>query len=169
MPPRPSLLAAAALLFAGLALPGVASAGDDPYGDIAPKKETTRLAVAPADGGDLLQLLQPIRFTTGSTTIATISTLVIQDVAAVLKDHAEWTKVEIGGHTDSVGSAEKNLELSQGRVQVVHLVEPLEQLAGYEIHDVIGDVGPGHQRRMAAEAGHVVGQAVGIAGDVVDL
>lgn len=104
------------LLVPSLAL---AQGKDDPYGEPAENEAPSRLASAPAEGSDLLVLLQPIRFTTGSTEIATISKLVLMDVAAVLNEHPEWTKVDIGGHTDSVGAAEANRVLSQGRAESV--------------------------------------------------
>ena len=105
------------------AVPGRAQTKDDPYAEesakTTPVPEPERLARSPAAGSNLLVLLQPIRFTIGSTEIATISRLVLVDVAAVLNEHPEWTSVHIGGHTDSVGPAETNLALSLGRAKAV--------------------------------------------------
>lgn len=101
------------LLFA---VPAVAD--DDPYGDLAPAPEA-RLAQPPADGSDLLRLFQPVKFLSGKTELATISRLVLQDVAAIITEHPEWTSIEIGGHTDAVGAAAANLALSQGRAEAV--------------------------------------------------
>jgi outer membrane protein OmpA-like peptidoglycan-associated protein len=114
---RPALLAVA-LLAPSLALAG---SKDDPYGDSSAEEEpaSTRLALAPDEGSNLIQLLQPIKFTTASTEIAMISKLVLLDVAAVIEEHPEWTKIDIGGHTDSVGAADKNHVLSQGRAEAV--------------------------------------------------
>jgi len=92
---------------------------DDPYGDLAPAKEEARLAQVPAEGSDLLRLFQPVKFLSGKTELATISRLVLRDVAAVINEHAEWTSIEIGGHTDATGAAAANLALSQGRAEAV--------------------------------------------------
>ena len=92
---------------------------DDPYGDLAPAKEEARLAQVPAEGSDLLRLFQPVKFLSGKTELATISRLVLQDVAAVINEHEEWTSIEIGGHTDATGAAAANLALSQGRAEAV--------------------------------------------------
>lgn len=99
-----------------LATPALA---DDPYGDLAPAKEEARLAQPPAEGSDLLRLFQPVKFLSGKTELATISRLVLQDVAAVINEHPEWVSIEIGGHTDAVGAAAANLALSQGRAEAV--------------------------------------------------
>ncbi len=111
------------LLVLALLVPALAFAQgkDDPYGDAPPAEESepSRLALVPEEGSDLLRLLQPIRFTTGSTEIATISKLVLGDVAAVLNEHPEWTRIDIGGHTDAVGADAENLALSQGRAEAV--------------------------------------------------
>ena len=44
---------------------------------------------------------------------------VLRQVAGVLLEHPELTRVEIAGHTDNVGDAAYNLDLSQRRVETV--------------------------------------------------
>ena len=43
----------------------------------------------------------------------------LDDVAAVLRDHPEITKIQIEGHTDSRGGAAANKKLSQDRANAV--------------------------------------------------
>jgi outer membrane protein OmpA-like peptidoglycan-associated protein len=52
-------------------------------------------------------------------TIQTRSFGLLDQVAAVLKNNAQITKVRIEGHTDSDGSDESNMKLSQARVDSV--------------------------------------------------
>jgi len=62
--------------------------------------------------------LQNINFDTGRSTILPESEPVLDEVGNIL---ARWPelKIEIGGHTDSRGSAAKNAELSKGRARAV--------------------------------------------------
>jgi len=59
-----------------------------------------------------------VTFDTGKTTIKPDSAKTLDDAAAALKLAADL-KVEVGGHTDNVGTADANLKLSQGRAQAV--------------------------------------------------
>jgi OOP family OmpA-OmpF porin len=59
-----------------------------------------------------------VTFETGKATITPDSAKLLDDAAAALKAAADL-KVEVGGHTDAVGSAEANLKLSEERAQAV--------------------------------------------------
>jgi OmpA-OmpF porin, OOP family len=48
-----------------------------------------------------------------------VSDPLLDEVAGVLKDHPELSKVEVQGHTDSRGSAALNKKLSQDRAESV--------------------------------------------------
>ena len=59
-----------------------------------------------------------VNFDTGKSTINPDSTKTLDDAAAALKA-AGALKVEVGGHTDNVGTPEANIKLSQDRAQAV--------------------------------------------------
>ncbi len=59
-----------------------------------------------------------IYFSFGSATLRPESTPVLEDIAALLRGNAEW-RLRIGGHTDSIGDAVRNLSLSQRRAAAV--------------------------------------------------
>ena len=61
---------------------------------------------------------QGILFDTGKSNIKPESTPTLKKIAATLKQHADL-KVEIQGHTDNVGQAAANLQLSQARAEAV--------------------------------------------------
>jgi outer membrane protein OmpA-like peptidoglycan-associated protein len=64
-------------------------------------------------------ILQQVQFKTASDVILPASDDLLQQVAAVLKEHPELTKLEIQGHTDSRGNAAYNQALSQRRAASV--------------------------------------------------
>lgn len=59
-----------------------------------------------------------VNFDTGKATIRPDSAKTLDDAATALKS-VPGMKVEVGGHTDDVGTAEANLKLSQERAQAV--------------------------------------------------
>jgi outer membrane protein OmpA-like peptidoglycan-associated protein len=59
-----------------------------------------------------------VNFDTGKTTIKPDSAKTLDDAAAALKLAADL-KVEVGGHTDNVGTPEANQKLSEGRAKAV--------------------------------------------------
>ncbi len=60
-----------------------------------------------------------INFATDSDVIEASSTALLAEIADVMLRNAQLTKVEIQGHTDNVGSADHNLDLSQRRADAV--------------------------------------------------
>ena len=66
-----------------------------------------------------LELVERVYFDTSKTTIKTASYGLLDEVAQVLSQNPQVKKVVIEGHTDSVGGADKNMKLSQGRAEAV--------------------------------------------------
>jgi len=60
-----------------------------------------------------------INFATDSDVIEASSTALLTEIADVMLRNPQITKVEIQGHTDNVGSADHNLDLSQRRADAV--------------------------------------------------
>jgi outer membrane protein OmpA-like peptidoglycan-associated protein len=63
--------------------------------------------------------LPTVNFATNSATLTTNSRAVLTEAAAILLRHPTL-KFKVAGYTDSVGTAEKNLELSRSRAFNVH-------------------------------------------------
>ncbi len=63
-------------------------------------------------------VLKGIEFDTGKSTIKSQSTMVLDEVVAVLMKNPSL-KVEVQGHTDNVGTQENNQALSQRRAEAV--------------------------------------------------
>ena len=59
-----------------------------------------------------------IEFPTGKSEVSKQYIPVLEEVCAILKKHGEW-KLRIEGHTDKVGSAERNRRLSLQRAEAV--------------------------------------------------
>jgi len=62
-----------------------------------------------------LQILDQVKFVTGSARLSRASNKLLDNVARVLISHPEIWKVKVEGHTDNVGNSEKNMKLSQDR------------------------------------------------------
>jgi OOP family OmpA-OmpF porin len=62
---------------------------------------------------------EKIHFNTGSAEIAEQSHPILNEIAGVLREHAEIGKIRIEGHTDNVGPAAVNRRLSQQRADAV--------------------------------------------------
>jgi outer membrane protein OmpA-like peptidoglycan-associated protein len=67
---------------------------------------------------DQIVIKQRINFATGKATILPDSFVVLDDVAAAMKDYPK-IRVEIGGHTDNVGDDTQNQRLSKDRADAV--------------------------------------------------
>ncbi len=70
-------------------------------------------------------ILEQVNFATNSARVLPSSVPLLQQVAKIMKEHPDIRKVEVGGHTDNVGGAIKNLRLSRERAESVrkYLVE----------------------------------------------
>ena len=68
---------------------------------------------------DKIEIKDAVYFDTNSDVIQARSFALLDQVAAVLKNHVEISKLRVEGHTDSQGKADYNLELSQRRASSV--------------------------------------------------
>lgn len=69
--------------------------------------------------GSEIVILQQVQFTTGTAKLTGNSDEILSEVAGVLKDHGEITKLEVQGHTDDKGNEVTNKQLSQARAESV--------------------------------------------------
>ncbi len=68
-----------------------------------------------------LSLRDSINFDTGKDTLKHSSFKILDEIAAILKQHAEIQRIRVEGHTDNVGGAVYNRDLSQRRANTVVL------------------------------------------------
>ncbi|HYQ80558.1 MAG TPA: OmpA family protein [Anaeromyxobacteraceae bacterium] len=66
-----------------------------------------------------LSLKDMINFDTGKATIRPESKRILDEIAAVLKAHAELKRIRVEGHTDNVGGQAYNMDLSERRARSV--------------------------------------------------
>ena len=64
-------------------------------------------------------VLQQVQFKTNSDAILPVSDGLLEEVARVLREHPEITRLEVQGHTDNRGNAAYNKALSERRAQSV--------------------------------------------------
>ncbi|MFC7291851.1 OmpA family protein [Hirschia litorea] len=107
----------------GAGIGAVAGGATGRYMDQQEKKLRERLdetGVGIQRVGDTIQLVMPgdITFATGRAEVTTDFDYVLQDVGLVLQEFNK-TIVYVDGHTDTVGSYQKNAELSQARANNV--------------------------------------------------
>ncbi len=69
--------------------------------------------------GDRIDIRESVYFDTAKATIQPVSFALLDEVAQILADHPELTKLTVEGHTDSRGSAAYNKDLSQRRADSV--------------------------------------------------
>ncbi len=69
--------------------------------------------------GDAIVLLHQVEFDTGTAKIGRASASILDEIADVLRQHAEILAAEVQGHTDNRGSEKQNTALSQGRAEAV--------------------------------------------------
>ncbi len=79
---------------------------------------SSKKALARVEGNRII-ILQTVYFATSKSDILQKSNDLLNDVARVLVDNPQIKKVEVSGHTDSVGDAKKNKALSQSRAESV--------------------------------------------------
>lgn len=93
-----------------------------------------------------LRVFKNVQFATARTTIARPSRRLLDQVATVIRQHPEFRKIRIEGHTDDRGADEVNKALSQQRAQAV-----ADYLIGRGIEpDRLEAVGFGEERPMAS-------------------
>jgi OmpA-OmpF porin, OOP family len=84
--------------------------------DTAPGGAKSLVEVGPAQ----IKILETVEFETGKAAIkGARSFMVLDAVAAAMKGHAHIALVEVAGHTDNVGPAPGNRDLSQKRAEAV--------------------------------------------------
>jgi outer membrane protein OmpA-like peptidoglycan-associated protein len=66
-----------------------------------------------------IQILEEIQFAFDKSAISPKSSDLLDEIAAVMVEHPEITKVEIEGHADAVGTSAYNKKLSQQRADAV--------------------------------------------------
>jgi outer membrane protein OmpA-like peptidoglycan-associated protein len=68
---------------------------------------------------DHLQILDQVRFQTGTAKLSKASNALLDNIARVLLTHLEIWKIRVEGHTDNVGKSEANQKLSEDRATAV--------------------------------------------------
>jgi outer membrane protein OmpA-like peptidoglycan-associated protein len=82
-----------------------------------PKKNGCPVAVRVTE--QEIIILQQVQFDTARATIKPVSNALLDEVAAVLKEHPEISRIEVQGHTDNKGGEAYNKRLSNDRSKAV--------------------------------------------------
>lgn len=69
--------------------------------------------------GGQIYITKNIQFRSGSAKIQAVSNPILNDVAKIIREHSEISKVIVHGHTDNRGSRKYNTRLSQRRAESV--------------------------------------------------
>lgn len=77
-----------------------------------------------------IDILQKVQFETGKAQLSAKSFNLLNQVAAVLRNHSEIERVRVEGHTDSQGARAANLRLSQERADAVKAYLEAQGIAG---------------------------------------
>jgi OmpA-OmpF porin, OOP family len=81
-----------------------------------PRKNGCPRAKVTAEG---IEILEQVEFEVGTAKIQAVSQALITEVAGILKQHADITRIEVQGHTDNDGNRIANRVLSQQRADAV--------------------------------------------------
>jgi outer membrane protein OmpA-like peptidoglycan-associated protein len=92
-----------------------------------------------------LSLKDAIHFDTGLDTIKPESFKVLDEIARILQEHPELKKVRVEGHTDNVGGAKYNKDLSERRASAV-----VRYLSGKNLGDRLVPAGFGFEKPIAS-------------------
>ena len=91
-------------------------------------------------------IAQQVQFESDRSVIRKESDGLLDQVAAVIKDHPEIEKLEVQGHTDDTGNKQRNKVLSQGRADAVKkalvrrgVIEKKLDAKGYGQDQPLGD------------------------------
>jgi outer membrane protein OmpA-like peptidoglycan-associated protein len=66
-----------------------------------------------------IELKETVEFKVDSDELANVTDSVLDEVVTIMKEHPEITRIRIEGHTDSTGSRQHNLKLSEARARTV--------------------------------------------------
>ena len=95
-----------------------------------------------------LSLKDAINFDTGKDTIKRTSNRILDEIASIIQQHGEIARIRVEGHTDNVGAAAYNKDLSQRRAAAV-----VEYLVSKGVaRDRLVPVGYGFERPVASNA-----------------
>lgn len=140
--------------------------------------DTLKLELLPAKAAlraEKIEIKDSVYFETGKSVIKAESFPLLDEIAEILKDHPELTKIRIEGHTDSRGKDSDNLKLSQGRADSVRTYlasrgvapERLESIGYGETRPLVKEKGEADRAKNRRVDFFVGGRSDGAAGGAV--